>query len=96
MTVQVDTTQLKQKSNEIKILRNELQNCMNQIEMLVLSMDGGWQGDAEKAYASRILYLKKEFSVILTFFDDYASLLNSFAVQYEEHDRSLSAKIQLA
>lgn len=96
MNIQVDTSQLVEKSNEIKALKAELLNTMEQIEIIVLSVNGGWQGDAERAFSEKILYVKKQFASIATFFDDYAELLKGFAYTYEQQETDLSSKINLA
>ena len=96
MNIQVDTSQLVEKSNEIRTLKADLLNTMEQIEILVLSVNGGWQGDAERAFSEKILYVKKQFANIATFFDDYAELLKVFAYTYEQQETDLSSKINLA
>ena len=96
MNIQVDTSQLVEKSNEIRTLKADLLNTMEQIEILVLSVNGGWQGDAERAFSEKILYVKKQFANIATFFDDYAELLKAFAYTYEQQETDLSSKINLA
>lgn len=96
MKIYVDTGQLRKKGEDIKRIRDELQFNMEQIESLVRSVSGVWQGDAERAYESRILYVKKEYAHMLSFFDDYVALLESFAARYEEYDHNLSAKLDLA
>ena len=58
MNIQVDTSQLVENSNEIKILKADLVNTMEQIELLILSVNGGWQGDAERAFSEKILFVK--------------------------------------
>ena len=96
MDIQVDTPQLVIKSNEIKNLNTDLLNTMEQIEALVLSVNGGWQGDAERVFSEKILYVKKQFANIATFFDDYAELLKGFAYTYEQQETDLSTSINLA
>ena len=96
MDIRVDTSQLIGKSNEIKALKAELINTMEQIQTLVLSVSGGWQGDAERAFSEKIIYVKKQFASIATFFDDYAELLRGFAYTYEQQETDLSSKINLA
>lgn len=95
MRINVDTLQLQQKSNEIRVLRNELEKTMEEIERLVVSLNGNWQGEAERAYASQIIYVKKQFSNIAVFFDDYATTLEGFAVGYDTLESQLSSKINL-
>lgn len=96
MNIQVDTSQLVQKSNEIKSLKIDLLNIMDQIELLVFSVNGGWQGDAERAFSEKILYVKKQFANIAAFFDDCSELLKGFAYTYEQQETDLSSKINLA
>lgn len=96
MNIQVDTSQLNEKSNEIKALKSELLNTMEQIETLVLSVTGGWQGDSEKAFAEKIIYVKKQFANIATLLDNCAELLKGFAYTYEQQETDLSSKINLA
>lgn len=95
MNIQVDTSQLAEKSSEIKLLKSDLLNTMEQIEFLVLSVKGNWQGDAEKAFSEKILYVKQQFSHIANFFEDYAELLKKFAYTYEQQESELSSKINL-
>lgn len=96
MNIQVDTSQLVEKSNEIKTIRAELLNTMEQIEILILSVNGAWQGEAERAFSEKILYVKKQFANIAAFFDDYAELLKGFAYTYEQQETDISSKINLA
>lgn len=96
MNIQVDTSRLIEKSNEIKMLKIDLLNTMEQIEALVLSVNGSWQGDAERAFSEKILFVKKQFANIATFFDDYSELLKGFAYIYEQQETDLSSKINLA
>ena len=96
MNIQVDTTKLVQKSNDIKSVKLDLMSTMDQIEELVLSVNGSWQGQAERAFSEKIIYVKKQFSGIATFFDDYSELLKQFAYSYEQQEADLSSKINLA
>ena len=95
MKIYVDPLQMRSRSNVIKTIQGTLQNNMENIESLVISMNGSWQGDSERAYASKILFVKKEFSGIMTFLEEYASLLESFADQYDAFDSDLATKISL-
>ena len=62
MQIQVETSHMADKSSEILFLKNELLKTMEQVELLILSVNGVWQGDAERAFAEKILYVKEEFS----------------------------------
>ena len=95
MQIQVETSHMADKSSEILFLKNELLKTMEQVELLILSVNGVWQGDAERAFAEKILYVKEEFSHIAEFFDSYAQLLKEFSYAYEQHESQLASKINL-
>lgn len=95
MKIRVDPASLAERGNEILLLRDVLEETMDKIEVLVLSLDASWQGDAEKAFAARILYLKKELSGLTDFFGDCSALLLSAAEQYRIRDDTLATKINL-
>lgn len=96
MDIQVETTRLADGSREIRALKAELLDTMEQIECLVLSMNGAWQGDAERAYAGKILYVKEQFTHIADFFEEYARVLHDFAYAYEQQETAISSQINLA
>ena len=96
MDIQVNTNALADRSFRIRDLKNELNQTMEHIELLVLSVNGSWQGDAEKAFAEKILYVKHQFSHITAFFEEYAALLDSFAVNYDRQDGDIASKINLS
>lgn len=96
MNIEVNLSRLHEVSNQIKSVNASLLNTMNEIELLILSVNGEWQGDAERAFSEKIIYVKKQFSAISSFFDDYSNLLNSFAVGYEQQESYLTAAINIA
>ncbi len=96
MVIEVDSVSMTEKCGEIHALKQELQNTMDRIELLVLSVRGAWQGDAERAFSEKILSVKKQFSHIADFIDEYAELLCSFAFSYEQQEKDLSSKINLS
>lgn len=96
MNIQVETTQLLDKSNDIRLVKDNLAEIMEQIEQLILSVEGDWQGDAERTFSSKIVFVKKQFSNILSFFESYSYLLVSFADSYEQIEDTISSKINQA
>ncbi len=93
MKIEVDTGQLSEKSNEIKLLNNQLNTVMEEIEILILSITGEWQGKAERSFSEKILYVKQQFKNISVFFEDYSALLKKFAETYETQEADISFKI---
>ena len=51
MELYVDEEMLKQRLAEMRMVKDELKLVLNKIESAVLSTNGAWQGDAEKAYS---------------------------------------------
>lgn len=96
MNIQVETTQLLDKSNDIRLVKDNLAEIMEQIEQLILSVEGDWQGDAERTFSSKIVFVKKQFSNILSFFESYSYLLVSFADSYEQLEDDISFRINQA
>lgn len=95
MKIAIDTSQVRAKASDIRLLNNELQKTMEEMEDLIFSVNGSWQGDSERAFASRIVFVKREFSNIASFLNDYANLLQSFADAYDEYDDTLCSRINL-
>lgn len=96
MKICVDTEALDQKCAELRSASAELEDYMNQIESVVLSIGNEWQGDAERAYTARLLYIRQEFRGITGFLEGYAELLETISAKYEAYDKELSSKIYLA
>lgn len=96
MKVSVDTEEMHAKCCEIRNICSELNSNMDQIESAVLSIGNEWQGESERAFVAKIIYVRQQFSGITKFLEDYADILDTFSYKYEEHDKDLSLKINLA
>ncbi len=93
MKVMIDTRLVRAKASEMRLLNSDLKKTADEIEQLVSSMNGSWQGASERSFASRIVFVKREFSNIASFLNDYAGLLQNFADGYDEYDNTLCSKI---
>lgn len=93
MKIEVNTDGMIKESGSIKTITAELQTVMAEIENCVISVNGKWQGDSEKAFAQKIIYVKNQFSNIISFFDEYAETLCKLANEYENFDCILKNKI---
>lgn len=93
MRICVDADRLRDTANEIQQQITVLRQNMNDIECLVNSLNGEWQGDAEKAYASKILYIRKEYLEVEKFFRDYSSLLLRASEEYIQYEANLASRI---
>lgn len=93
MRITVDTDRMAAISGAIRTVTGTLRDNMDAMEILVNSLSGEWQGNAGRAYASRILCVRREFREVEHFFEEYASLLSRFAENYRRHEDQLAAKI---
>lgn len=93
MKILVDAERMKVISGEINTTVDTLRNNMDNIELLVNGLNGEWQGDAERAYASRLVYVRKEFKEVEKFFTEYATMLSRFSEEYLRHEDEVAAKI---
>lgn len=93
MKITVDADRMNAVSGEIRVTVDALRNNMNQLEILINSLNGEWQGDAERAYAGRLVYVRREFREAERFFEECASLLGRFSEEYMRHEEELVVKI---
>lgn len=96
MKIEVEPTRLHGTAAQLRALSADSEACMDRIAELVFETDGAWRGDAERAFAAKLLLVLGEFRAIHAFADEFAGLLERFADQYEAFDASLAAKIDLA
>lgn len=94
MKIMVDADRMHSIASDIRTTTDTLRYNMDSIERLVYSMDGEWKGDAERAFASKIVYVRNEFREVERFFVEYASLLERFAEEYIRHEDEVTAKLR--
>ena len=89
MEISVNTQAMMDMAEKARILKGELHNEYQQIELLVLSVGTDWQGDAERAFASKIIYLKKHFEKLESFFEELSEFFEKISEQYEEVENAV-------
>ena len=94
MKITVDADRMHSMASEIRTTVDMLRYNMDTMEILVHSLNGDWQGDAERAFASKIVYVRREFKEVEQFFTEYASLLERFAEEYIRHEDEVAAKVR--
>ncbi len=94
MKIAVDTDRMRSACAGIRYLTETLHSNMDSIEYLVTEMNGDWQGDAARAYAGKIVYVRREFAEMERFFEEYATLLDRFVSEYQRQEEELTAKIR--
>ncbi len=94
MKTQIDISRLNRYSEELYNINNQLDNNMQRIENLVLSLGSEWQGCAELAYVAKLLLVRKQFESLTDFINDYVYTLKSIAVDFEEVEKEIYNKIR--
>ncbi len=93
MKIHVDAVKMHAVSGEIRAVTDTLRANMDRLEFLVAGLQGEWQGEAERAYASRLVCVRREFRELERFFEEYASLLGRFAEEYMRCEEEFCSKI---
>lgn len=89
MEISVNAEAMLNMAEKTRILKNEIHNEYNQIERLVLSVGADWQGESERAFASRIVYLKKHFEKLESFFEELSDFYEKISARYEEVEKTI-------
>lgn len=95
MQISVDTDELYKVGDGILSLKTEIENTLSQIEITVASLNGEWQGQAEIACENQIIFVKQQYSKLLSFFEECSETIKTCAERYNQYDAELTSKIQL-
>ena len=93
MKLQYDSTQMRQKADEIRYYNSVLNENMHEIETVVLSLNSEWKGESQKAHSGRLCSMKNEYKRVASFFEEYARLLVEIAEKADSRDESISGRI---
>ena len=78
----------------IRQLTDILHTNMDSIENLVRLLQGDWQGDAARAYVSKIVHVRQEFQAMEQFFQEYAMVLMQISGEHQRLEDELAAMIR--
>lgn len=93
MLISVDEMRVKTTCGEIHFLVREKERCMNNIDNLVQSVSGSWQGESEKAYENKIISIRRQYAKLIEFWDSYANLMEEIVNSYEEFEMKYASRI---
>ncbi|MCI8401317.1 MAG: WXG100 family type VII secretion target [Lachnospiraceae bacterium] len=93
MRITVDTDRMAAFGGAVRSVTDTLKNNMDAMEILADGLNGAWQGEAGRAFAGRLLCVRREFREIENFFGEYASALEGFAREYGDWEDELAARI---
>ena len=93
MEIYVDTVSLRDKCNDMQVVSNDIKVCMNKLESVLIETCEQWEGDAEKAFAGRVLYMKKEYMELVSFIDEYISFVRRASDFYDMKEDEIKSKM---
>lgn len=88
-----DAEQMKQTSEQMLGNVQKMQENMKRIEQIVMDVRGDWQGEAEKAFEKKLLYVKAQFVPLQQFWKEYAVQIREQAELYAEHESEIRSKL---
>ena len=95
MIVRADRDALCDAADQMLLIDKDLKRIQYAIEQIVYSTCTDWQGDAERAFAEKIILINEKFDILHSFVTDYSQKLKVFADAYEEFDTDIAKKINL-
>ncbi|MGN1419679.1 MAG: WXG100 family type VII secretion target [Acutalibacteraceae bacterium] len=95
LNIFVDTEQMKGKADAVLNVAYELNENMNRIENLVLNLGCEWQGESERAFAAKILFVRKQFEALYGFLVDYAEVIKCAANDYENTENQILSQMEV-
>ena len=95
MEIKVETNELKNYKQEMIGLSEDLENSMKQLEEVVWSLTGEWQGETQKALSDRIILVKARYERLIEFLRAYANLLGDFSDEFENYEHETAQRINL-
>ena len=93
MEIFVDEIQVKKRCSEIHFIVREMEQCMNDMDWLIKSLNSDWKGEAEIAYDNKLYGIRSHYKKTLTFFDSYATVVEEMMNKYEAIENEYSIKI---
>lgn len=89
MQLLADADALQRSTDRIASIKSELEKELSMIEQAILSLDADWQGNAERVYASKIVYIKNEYKKLIQFYDGLITLIKNVSDRYSELEKSV-------
>lgn len=95
MEIKVDTQKLIIEKQKMVAISQELETDMTQLEELIWSLSGEWQGETQKALSEKVYQVKKRYEKLISYIVSYADILGSFSSEYEGFEGEIAQKIDL-
>ena len=94
--IQVTPDMLRSKARELRNLRGQHDDSMNQIRSLVNGINDQWKGEAQQAYVDKFNSMEGTFKQFTEMLENFALLMESSANTIEQADIDSKNRINQA
>lgn len=91
--IMMDPPLARQKAGEIRALKKEYEDTVNQIEKVMSSLDEFWKGAAQREYINQFTESRQQLLNMGEAIENYAKLLDEVAGDFESVDNDLAKQI---
>ncbi|MBR3226045.1 MAG: WXG100 family type VII secretion target [Atopobiaceae bacterium] len=89
--IRITPDQMRSRANEYRVEAENVQDVINKMDALLNRLQGEWEGEASRAYASRFQELRPGFVRARSLIDEIARALDNTASTLEETDARIAA-----
>lgn len=94
MKIIIDTEAVLLFASGFREIKADLHYEMMRISQLIMSLEGEWKGDAQKAFFKNFVYAIKQYEELEKICDELAEILDISANLYAKIDNEIKLKIQ--
>jgi len=92
--IRMTPEKMRSRAAEYTTQANNLQSIISKMDVLLRNLQGEWEGNASRAYATRFGELRPGFVKAKELIDEISAALKSTAQIVEETDRSIAAQFR--
>lgn len=92
--IRMTPEKMRSRAAEYTTQANNLQSIISKMDVLLRNLQGEWEGNASRAYATRFGELRPGFVKAKELIDEISAALKSTAQIVEETDKSIAAQFR--
>lgn len=92
--IRITPDQMRSRANEYRVEAENVQGVINKMDSLLNRLQGEWEGESSRAYASRFQELRPGFVRARGLIDEIARALDNTAATLEETDARIAAGLR--
>lgn len=92
-TIQITPEMLRSEAKNVRSIKNNHDNEMNQLYKIVSALENNWKGKSQDAFVANFESMKPTFQKFSKMLEEYASLMELSANDMETKDTDLASRI---